>query len=321
MKKIKTLFASAISIALTVSFGASASIAADGASPLSGLPGGAGQPVVMVKIDNVGPARPHTNISKADLVYVEQVEGGLTRIAALYNSNFPSKVGPVRSARISDLEILEQFDRPGFAYSGANKALLPKIAKKPLVRFGPSLNGAKYSRDSSRRIPHNLMLNLSATVKAGKSKLGAAKDIGFIFSETAPAGGKATSTFKASWPSSSVSGKWNGSGWAMALDNKAQKDRATGNAVVAQTVVVQLVTQTVSGYGDKFGGKTPLVKTVGAGKAFILRDGQRFDGEWSRPAAGSGTTYTFSGAQIPFDIGQVWVLLVPNDSKGKYSFN
>ena len=321
MKKIKTLFASVVSIALTVSFGASASIAADGASPLSGLPGGAGQPVVMVKIDNVGPARPHTNISKADLVYVEQVEGGLTRIAALYNSNFPSKVGPVRSARISDLEILEQFDRPGFAYSGANKALLPKIAKKPLVRFGPSLNGAKYSRDSSRRIPHNLMLNLSATVKAGKSKLGAAKDIGFIFSETAPAGGKATSTFKASWPSSSVSGKWNGSGWAMALDNKAQKDRATGNAVVAQTVVVQLVTQTVSGYGDKFGGKTPLVKTVGAGKAFILRDGQRFDGEWSRPAAGSGTTYTFSGAQIPFDIGQVWVLLVPNDSKGKYSFN
>lgn len=321
MKKIKTLFASAVSIALTVSFGASASIAADGASPLSGLPGGAGQPVVMVKIDNVGPARPHTNISKADLVYVEQVEGGLTRIAALYNSNFPSKVGPVRSARISDLEILEQFDRPGFAYSGANKALLPKIAKKPLVRFGPSLNGAKYSRDSSRRIPHNLMLNLSATVKAGKSKLGAAKDIGFIFSETAPAGGKATSTFKASWPSSSVSGKWNGSGWAIALDNKAQKDRATGNAVVAQTVVVQLVTQTVSGYGDKFGGKTPLVKTVGAGKAFILRDGQRFDGEWSRPAAGSGTTYTFSGAQIPFDIGQVWVLLVPNDSKGKYSFN
>ena len=321
MKKIKTLFASAISIALTVSFGVSASIAADGASPLSGLPGGAGQPVVMVKIDNVGPARPHTNISKADLVYVEQVEGGLTRIAALYNSNFPSKVGPVRSARISDLEILEQFDRPGFAYSGANKALLPKIAKKPLVRFGPSLNGAKYSRDSSRRIPHNLMLNLSATVKAGKSKLGAAKDIGFIFSETAPAGGKATSTFKASWPSSSVSGKWNGSGWAIALDNKAQKDRATGNAVVAQTVVVQLVTQTVSGYGDKFGGKTPLVKTVGAGKAFILRDGQRFDGEWSRPSAGSGTTYTFSGAQIPFDIGQVWVLLVPNDSKGKYSFN
>jgi hypothetical protein len=319
MTKIKTLFASAIAVALTVSLGASASVAADGASPLSGLPGGAGNPVIMVKIDNVGPARPHTNISKADIVYVEQVEGGLTRIAALYNSSFPAKVGPVRSARISDLEILEQFDNPGFAYSGANKALLPKIAKKPLVRLGPSLNGAKYSRDSSRRIPHNLMLDLASTVKKAKG-LGAVKDIGLTFAEAAPAGGKATTTFKAQWPASSVSGKWNGSGWAIALDNKAQKDKGTGKAVVAQTVVVQLVTQTVSGYGDKFGGKTPLVKTVGAGKAFILRDGQRYDAEWSRPSGASGTSYTVNGAALPFDIGQVWVLLVPNDSKGKYSF-
>ena len=320
MTKLKTLFVSAISIALTVSLGANASMAADGASPLSGLPGGAGNPVVMVKIDNVRPARPHVNISKADLVYVEQVEGGLTRIAAMFNSNFPTKVGPVRSARISDLEILKQFDKPGFAYSGANKALLPKIAKEPLVRFGPSLNGAKYSRDSSKRIPHNLILNLSATVKAAKSKLGVAKDIGLVFSETAPAGGKATSSFKASWPASSVSGKWNGDGWAIALDNSPQKDRATGKAVVAKTVVVQLVTQTVSGYGDKFGGKTPLVKTVGSGKAFILRDGQRYDAEWSRPSGGAGTTFTVNGEVVPFDIGQVWVLLVPNDSKGKYSF-
>ena len=124
MTKIKTLFVSAIAVALTVSLGASASLAAEGESPLSGLAGGAGKPVIMVKIDNVGPARPHTNISKADIVYVEQVEGGLTRIAALYNSSFPAKVGPVRSARISDLEILEQFDSPGFVYSGANKALL-----------------------------------------------------------------------------------------------------------------------------------------------------------------------------------------------------
>jgi hypothetical protein len=117
-----------------------------------------------------------------------------------------------------------------------------------------------------------------------------------------------------------VSGKWNGSGWAIALDNRAQKDKATGKAVVAQTVVVQLVTQTLSGQGDKFGGRTPKIKTVGSGKAFILRDGQRYDAEWSRPSGGSGTAFTVNGAALPFDIGQAWILLVPNDSKGKYSF-
>ncbi|MFZ9702021.1 MAG: DUF3048 C-terminal domain-containing protein, partial [Candidatus Nanopelagicales bacterium] len=94
----------------------------------------------------------------------------------------------------------------------------------------------------------------------------------------------------------------------------------TGKAVVAQTVVVQLVKQTASGQGDKFGGKTPKIQTIGSGKAFILRDGQRYDAQWSRPSGGAGTTFTVNGEVVPFDIGQVWVLLVPNDSKGKYSF-
>mgnify|MGYP002640897816 CR=1 FL=1 len=318
MRKIRTLLASAIALTLSATFGASASFAGNGPSPLSGIEGGGGNPVVMVKIDNVGRARPHFNTSKADMIFVEQVEGGLTRIAAIYNSSFPTKVGPVRSARISDLEILEQFDSPGFAYSGANKKLLPVIAKSPLVRFGPGLNGATYSRNSSRKSPHNLMLNLSKTVSKAKG-LGAVKDIGLIFSQTAPEGGKAAKNFKAKWPASSVSGKWTGNGWAISLDNKAQKDAVTGKAITAQTVVIQFVTQTTSGYGDKFGGKTPLVKTVGAGKAIILRDGKRYDGEWSRPAANSGTTYTLNGAQMPFDVGQVWVLLVPNNKKGTYT--
>ena len=151
-----------------------------GFSPISGLPGGSGGPIAVVKIDNVNPARPQWGLSAADMIFVEEVEAGLTRIAAVFNSSMPNKVGPVRSARISDLEILEQFDNPGFAYSGANKALLPKIATKPLVRLGPSLNGAKYSRDSSRRIPHNLMLDLASTVKKAKAVMKKTSDVALM---------------------------------------------------------------------------------------------------------------------------------------------
>ena len=67
-----------------------------GFSPLSGLPGGSGGPIAVVKIDNVSPARPQWGISAADLIFVEEVEAGLTRIAAVYNSTLPNKVGPVR---------------------------------------------------------------------------------------------------------------------------------------------------------------------------------------------------------------------------------
>ncbi|MEO8162462.1 MAG: DUF3048 domain-containing protein, partial [Ilumatobacteraceae bacterium] len=67
--------------------------AVEGDSPLSGLPGGSDMPVVMVKLDNTGLARPHTGLIDADLVYVEQVEWGLTRLAAMYNRKFPKVVG------------------------------------------------------------------------------------------------------------------------------------------------------------------------------------------------------------------------------------
>ena len=73
----------------------------DGASPFSGRAGGAGKPVLVVKFDNTPNAQPHTGLKSADIVYVEEVEFGLTRIAAVFSSVQPRAVGPVRSARSS----------------------------------------------------------------------------------------------------------------------------------------------------------------------------------------------------------------------------
>src|SRR5262245_25594132 len=60
-------------------------------SPFTGRMG-AGDKVLAVKIDNVEAARPHTGLEKADIVYVEQVEAGLTRIMAVFASRLPSLV-------------------------------------------------------------------------------------------------------------------------------------------------------------------------------------------------------------------------------------
>ena len=72
---------------------------------LTGLPGSDG-PVLAVKIDDTSYAHPQVGLRSADVIYIEQVEGGLTRLAALFSSNIPEKIGPIRSARISDLELL-----------------------------------------------------------------------------------------------------------------------------------------------------------------------------------------------------------------------
>jgi hypothetical protein len=86
-------------------------------------------PVLAVKIDNIAQSRSQTGLSKADIVCVLPVEGGLTRLLASFSSERPNAVGPARSAREADLELLTQFGRPGFAYSGAKPKLLPVAAK------------------------------------------------------------------------------------------------------------------------------------------------------------------------------------------------
>ena len=96
-------------------------------SVLSGREGVDGQ-VLAVKIDDTNSAHPQIGLENADVVYIEQVEGGLTRLAAIFSSTIPVRIGPVRSARISDIDILSQYGRVAFAYSGAQRKLLPVIA-------------------------------------------------------------------------------------------------------------------------------------------------------------------------------------------------
>ncbi|NBP42223.1 MAG: DUF3048 domain-containing protein [Actinobacteria bacterium] len=183
--KLNKFSAFKLSLALTVaSFvgvaGVGAAVGADsGASPLSGLPGGEGKPVVMVKYGNSKPDRPHYNLNQADLFYVEEVEWGLTRIAALFNTKFPSVVGPTRSARISDLEILEQFDNPGLAYSGANDVLLKAIRKSQSISLSPSDRSSFYYRNLSKVAPNNQLLRLAAMMEK-ESKVGVIKSFGHM---------------------------------------------------------------------------------------------------------------------------------------------
>lgn len=313
-----SLLAATVTLVAPLVAGAPAG-AESGASPLSGLPGGAGKPVVMVKYGNARPDRPHYGLNQADLVYVEEVEWGLTRIAAMFNSRFPAVAGPTRSARISDLEILEQFDSPGLAYSGANDVLLKAVRRSNAVSLSPSERSSYYYRNLSKPAPHNQLVRL-ATMMSKETKVGEVADVGFAFDVAAPAGGTKALKFQASWPSARVSGAWGSAGWTISFDGSTHRDAQTRGLLTPRTVVLQFVEQKVTKYGDRFGGKTPLVKTVGSGRAIVLRNGQAYETTWSRPTAESGTTFTMTdGARMPFDVGQVFVVLVNKDAKKAYT--
>ena len=279
-----------------------------GVSPFTGQRVGARKPVLAVKIDNVAQARPATGLARADLIYVEPVEAGLGRILAVFSSRLPAAVGPIRSARESDLELLRQFEAPAFAYSGAQTRLLPVIGRAPLHDVSPAHAGAEYFRGNDRPAPHNLYARPSRLL-AEAPKASRARDIGFRFG-AAPAGGRQAGAQSVSYGAFRVGFRWSAAAdrFLVTMDGEPMQS-ADGTPPRPATVVIQYVTIRPSRFGDKWGSITPYTESVGSGKALVLRDGRAYDARWKRRLSGTGTTFTTKGGEpLPFATGQAWVV-------------
>ncbi|WP_406471517.1 DUF3048 domain-containing protein [Streptomyces sp. NBC_01615] len=266
-----------------------------------------GGSVLAVKIDNVRAARPQTGLDAADVVYAEQVEGGLSRLMAVYASKFPKVIGPVRSARESDLELLRQFDEPTLAFSGAQHKLLPLIGKAPLHARTPGKVSGAFYRGTDKPAPHNLYLRPGQLL--GSAPGSAALTTGFHFG-AAPAGGSPETSRTVRFPAARFTFTWSGSRQRWLVDMDGTPTVTTeGTTVAPATVVVQYVKVHQSQFHDFLGNNTPYTETVGSGTAKVLRDGRVFNANWARPGATDGTEFTTTdGAPMNFAQGQVWVV-------------
>jgi len=280
---------------------------------ISGLPGGDGQALV-VKIDDTPEAHPQVGLEDADIVYIEQVEGGLTRLAAVFSSKIPQKIGPVRSARISDIDLFAQYGHIGFAYSGVQKKMRPVINAADLQDLGAQNHSSTiYTNDPTRIAPYAMVLRadlLMQFVAEKNLQLAISKNMGWNFGD-APTGGVEIEGVHLSWPANSYGAQWSAREGRWLLDHSNSPDlAASGVQLGPKTLVIQIVSITDSIYKDKVGGVTPLSVTVGSGTGFILRDGKYFAATWSRRDPSSGTTWTsLDGKEIPFAKGQIWVAL------------
>jgi hypothetical protein len=268
-----------------------------------------GPSVLAVKIDNVRAARPQTGIDSADVVYAEQVEGGLSRLMAVYATKLPKTVGPVRSARESDLELLRQFDRPTLAFSGAQGKLMPLINRAPLVARPPEKASRAYVRGPDKAAPHNLFLHPKRLVPATPGA--AALTTGFHYG-TAPAGGTKDTSETVRFPAARFTFTWSRSRerWLVSMDGTPDVT-SDGKRLAPATVVVQYVNVRKSAFHDFLGNNTPYTVTVGSGRAKVLRDGRAYDVNWKRAKATDGTEFTTKdGSPVNFAEGQVWVVFV-----------
>ena len=271
--------------------------------------------ILVVKIDDTNAAHPQIGVESADVVYVEQVEAGLTRLAAIYTSKLPPLIGPIRSARISDIELLAQFGRVGFAYSGAQSKLRPVIAAANLENLSAERNPPSiYGKDPNRPGPVDMILKPDLLLERANSnpkiRIDTATASVFPFGD-APKGETNTAIAKVKWPSAKYELRWDSASkkWLIYFNEKPNK-AANGEQLYADTAIIQIVSITPSIYGDKFGEVTPFSKTTGSGKAVMLRDGFSYQISWQRNSETDVTTWISEDGDVAnFKPGRTWIFL------------
>lgn len=259
--------------------------------------------VVAVKIDNVAPAHPQVGLDKADMVVVERVEGNATRLIGLYHSQWPTRVGPVRSARNTDVQLLPVFGKPGLVFSGANRKVLKQVRSSPNLRPVP-----RSTRDNSRPAPHNVVVNLKNIKKL--PDIGKVQPMGFTFDKSGRQWKSATTdasvsikvgndTFGYKYADGRYRTSWNGRAYA---DGDSDKPVVTDNIVRIHTTASK-DTNTTSNQSD-------VVKTTGSGKVTIYSRGKRLEGEWSRKGLTDPLKLTDDkGKDIGLKPGRTWIVL------------
>jgi hypothetical protein len=281
-------------------------------APLTGLPPAAGvdlsRPALVVKIDNHPDARPQAGLDVADIVFDIRAEG-VTRFFTVFHSQTPDPVGPVRSSRTSDFDLLKGFDHPLYASSGGNDYVMRNVPDLP-VQAVTNYTRNEYYRDKSRSAPHNLFVKASDlwALSGGPSP----PKPWFAYraaNEAVPASAvDATGTITINFTGGPVTAfTWdpnpNVKGWARTMDGKLHKV-ADGTQIAPENVVVLETTYRTS----PADAKSPEVVSVGSGKAVVLTAGKIIVGTWSRPSATSKPVLTdTSGAPIALTPGRTWV--------------
>ena len=283
------------------------------------------QRVLVIKVENTAAARPQVGLSSADMVFVEEVEGGITRLAAVFSSQRPDIVGPVRSARITDPQLVAQFGKVAFVYSGAQARMAPVLAAANLIQVKERRNDA-WTRSTLRGAPHNLYGHPTALLDQAGEGVSVASSMNRRFSDAIPVGGTAILAMKAAYPAESMVVQWDAptkqwritSGRDVITDGTAAvatDPTSEGSPVRPADVLVQYVIQRPSQFHDRHGGVTPFAQTIGTGTGLLLRDGQMWNVKWSRATEADPTVWSdaTTGAPVSFKRGTIWNSLVPND--------
>lgn len=290
--------------------------------PLTGTPapGGAvpARPALGVKIGNYTGDRPSAGLNSADIVFEEPVEGGITRLVAVFQCQAPALVGDLRSARQPDAGILAQLSDPLFVHAGGIPPVLSLMSNSPLIDkdLYQGGNSSAIILQSGRVAPYSTFVNTASLWAFDPADVTPPAPI-FQYSNGLPAGAATGSGAKVHIPfsgTSDVTWTWNPAGGNYLRSYAGAPDTLfTGGQTAATNVVIMTVeTSAGSWVENEQGGNEVLVTTTGSGPAVIMRNGAAIAGTWNRTSLTSPATFTAAnGAPITLQPGNTWEELVP----------
>lgn len=295
------------------------------------------RPALAVKIDNAPPARPPVGLEAADIIFEELGEGGLTRFLSFFHCDDAEDLGPVRSARNVDVDILQEFTPVLFGYSGANNQVLAKIdSTDGIIDLRHGDHGDAYRRESSRRSPYNLFSSTEALRSLQDAEgVEGPPEVGFEFNpelleaaapqeEQSPAEDASPSPAEgddqgAVEAAASVAFEFSsatrirytydaGAQRYLRFHGDTPHNSASGEQLGAVNVVILKTEITEGEVRDASGSPTMDTTVVGSGEAVVLRAGQVEFGTWNRSSVDSPTTLeSREGSTIELAPGNTWV--------------
>jgi hypothetical protein len=288
------------------------------------------KPSVACKIDNGSEApRPQSGLNSTDIVFDEMVEGGLTRLVAIWHSNQPDAIGPVRSIRPMDPDILSPFGGI-VCYSGGQWVFVKAMEATPLFNASETSEQGKgtFSRSKDRIAPHNVIVNVQKLANdhpeltAPPAQFEYSADVATSSAVTGVSS-VAVKDFTVKFPQASA--QWiptaDGQIWQRVQDGKIHTDKLDGEQIHAVNIVVMEVAEDRS-YKDGKYGNVPKAVMIGTGKGWVFTGGKYIEATWSKASATSPILLVdATGATVKLAPGNTWVELMPKAPEGKLTIN
>lgn len=283
-------------------------------NPMTGLGAPPRGPVVAVKLDDTAAGRPSMGLDKADVIYIEEAEGGLSRMVAVYAGVKP-QVEAVRSVRCSDPEVLGSYGKIILVASGGGGNALPTMDRANLRTSIYDRGQVGFHRDHSRPAPYNLVADLAKISAAIKAQ--GVQNVGFSWATRDPllARAKAAPTVSTRVGSTNVSFIWNATLGRYVRTIDRQWLRAASGAPIAKPNLLVQYCQVSPDPSDVDvnGNPSMYTHTIGKGRVVLFRNGKGIVGTWSRASSSAPTVFKdAAGKPLLLAPGGTFVALVRN---------